>query len=224
MSKLVEEWRDIEGFEGLYQVSDWGRVKSLGKKKERLLKFYHNTKDYLAVDLHKNGYIRKCNVHRLVAEAFIPNPENKPCVCHNDCNPSNNTVENLYWGTYSENNNHPITKERQKNKIISEETKKKMSEGQKKRFKNGKHPMSGVHVSEETKNKISEKNSKQVYQYTLDGKLIGVFKNSVIASIETGFPQAQISKYANGKFYSKQRNKWYFKNEYKGYLWSLIPL
>lgn len=77
-----EEWKDIEGYEGLYMVSNYGRVKSLKFGKERILYQSIGTKDYLLVKLFKEGNKITFRVHRLVAIAFIPNPENKPEVNH----------------------------------------------------------------------------------------------------------------------------------------------
>lgn len=98
-----EIWKDIPGFEGFYQVSDKGRVKSLGNGKSnnckaRIFKL-QNRGDYLAVHLCKDGKQKSFNVHRLVAEAFIPNPTDLPQVHHIDENKHNNIVSNLQWVT-----------------------------------------------------------------------------------------------------------------------------
>ena len=93
---------------GLYQVSNLGRVKSLNynkTKKPQLLKPIVYNKKYLQVFLYKNGEYTHKPIHRLVAQAFIQNPENKPEVNHKDENPNNNTVDNLIWATYKENAN-----------------------------------------------------------------------------------------------------------------------
>lgn len=101
---MEEIWRDIEGYEGLYQVSDLGRVKSLYTN--RILKGSKDAKGYLIVKLCKNSIKSNKTIHRLVAQAFIPNPENKPQVNHIDENKTNNMVSNLNWMTSKENNNH----------------------------------------------------------------------------------------------------------------------
>ena len=111
-----EEWRDIKDFEGLYQISNYGRVKSLGRfikfcGKEKYIpqiirKNGNDKNGYQILPLNKDGkkYVKK--IHRLVAQAFIPNPENKPCVNHKDTNVKNNTIGNLEWCTILENSQY----------------------------------------------------------------------------------------------------------------------
>ena len=115
---MEEIWRDIEGYEGLYQVSNLGRVKALKKTiikriykynlKERIKKHMPSPVGYCMVSLTKNSEERKQTVHRLVACAFIPNPENKPQVNHINGTKSDNRVENLEWCTSQENNIHAV--------------------------------------------------------------------------------------------------------------------
>ena len=108
----MEIWKDIKGYEGLYQISNTGKVKSLKrimksrKCEEIIRKPSKLPKGYLRVSLCKNGEIKYYSIHRLVAEEFIPNENNYPCVNHKDCNTSNNNVENLEWMTYEENNSY----------------------------------------------------------------------------------------------------------------------
>lgn len=114
----MEIWRDIPGYEGLYMVSNYGNVKSL-KRPTRHGTFTYNEvilkpaikRGYCVVFLYKNKKVNYFQVSRLVAIAFIPNPENKPYVDHIDTNKLNNKVENLRWVTASENMNNPLTKE-----------------------------------------------------------------------------------------------------------------
>ena len=122
---LTEEiWKDIEGYEGLYQVSNLGMVRSLDRiivkphprntsmqmrcfYKGRILKPKKKYKGYLSVDLHgKDGDVKTRQVHRLVALAFIPNPDNLPDVNHIDENPGNPKLSNLEWVTKSQNMRH----------------------------------------------------------------------------------------------------------------------
>lgn len=111
----MEEFRDIKGYEGLYQVSNFGNVMSLSKgdgngNRDRLLKQEvldnNSTTTYRRVALCVNGIVKRFSVHRLVALAFIDNPEDKPMVNHIDNNGWNNNVDNLEWCTHSENMMH----------------------------------------------------------------------------------------------------------------------
>ncbi|WP_314406059.1 NUMOD4 domain-containing protein [Leuconostoc suionicum] len=113
----MEIWKDIIEYEGLYQVSTLGRVKSVektrayinrGKKrnfhrKERILKIANGRGGYKLITLSKNDNSKTFRVHRLVAQAFIPNPENKPQVNHIDEDKSNNSLNNLEWVSSYEN-------------------------------------------------------------------------------------------------------------------------
>jgi hypothetical protein len=123
--EIMEEWRDIEGYEGLYQISNLGSVKSLFRYrvckngsfqpiKERLLSPRTDKDGYKEV-LLCNNCKRKCfKIHRLVAQAFISNPNNYPVINHKDENPSNNIVENLEWCTVKYNTNYGTTQERRR--------------------------------------------------------------------------------------------------------------
>ena len=96
----MERWTNIKGYEGLYLISDLGNVKSLRNnktRKEKILRLIRINSGYLIVCLSKNGERKNYYVHRLVAEAFLPNPKNYPEVNHKDENKSNNCVDNLEW-------------------------------------------------------------------------------------------------------------------------------
>ena len=100
-----EEWKDIKGYEGLYQVSNMGRVKTLANdkyRKEKIRKLRFDKDGYLQLNFNQNKEKETPKVHRLVAEAFIPNPENKSEVHHIDKSKTNNCVENLIWVTPEE--------------------------------------------------------------------------------------------------------------------------
>jgi len=116
---MIEIWKDVNGYEGYYQISNLGNVKGVERlvknpygdtmrvKKEQILKPKTNgSTDHLSVCLCKNGKVHKKYIHRMVAEAFIPNPDNLPEVNHKDENPLNNNVENLEWCTHKYNNTY----------------------------------------------------------------------------------------------------------------------
>ena len=118
-----EEWRDIVGYEGYYQVSNLGRVRSVDRVIPRtnqadarltgkILGFNpHGHNGYLCVKLSKDGQHKNMRVHRLVAEAFIPNPMEKPQIDHIDMNKHNNTADNLRWVSCKENMAYRHTEE-----------------------------------------------------------------------------------------------------------------
>lgn len=99
----IEEWRDIKGFEGLYQVSSLGRVKSLKFGRERILTPYKQKDGYLRIYLCKEGEMKRYLVHRLVANAFIPNPNNLETINHINEIKTDNRVDNLEWMTQKDN-------------------------------------------------------------------------------------------------------------------------
>lgn len=112
---MMEVWRDVKGYEGLYQVSDWGRVRRGNKP----LHLNTNTYGYKHITLCKNNVPKTALVHTLVADAFIENPQSKPQINHKDGNKENNTVANLEWVTQEDNNRHAIkTKLRKARKIL----------------------------------------------------------------------------------------------------------
>lgn len=102
----MENWKDIKGYEGLYKVSSYGRIMTV--RKNAILCPAKTISNGLTVSLSKNGKSETRQVSRLVAAAFIPNPDNKPCVDHIDGVRFHNFVENLRWCTQTENMNYEL--------------------------------------------------------------------------------------------------------------------
>ncbi|MBQ6232834.1 MAG: HNH endonuclease [Clostridia bacterium] len=105
---MAEHWKPIPLYEGLYEVSDYGNVRSLKRATTsgKMLKGTLDKDGYIKVCLSKNNLKKTCPIHRLVANAFIPNPDNLPCINHLDENKQNNVVGNLEWCTVERNNNY----------------------------------------------------------------------------------------------------------------------
>lgn len=112
----VEIWKDIKNYDGIFQVSNMGRVRSIGRyckhgdhvyfRHGKILTLCKRKSGYFKVTLQTDNHRKDLPIHRLVAEAFIPNPNNLNTVNHKDGNKANNTVENLEWLSYSDNTKH----------------------------------------------------------------------------------------------------------------------
>lgn len=160
---MKEIWRDIKNYEGLYQVSNFGRVRSYPNKfhKDFLIMSQVIINGYYSVGLSKNGKKKMRFVHRLIAETFIPNPDKLPQVSHKDENNfktgdgCNNCVDNLEWCTAKENSNMPKHKQ-----YCQKEN----------------NPFYGKHHSEETKKILSEKNKGKVVPQEIREKISNTLK------------------------------------------------
>lgn len=171
---MEEIWKDIKGYEGLYQVSNLGNIKSLSRKRgnqfdyQEIIMKQGDYRGYKNVILQKDGKVKCFIVHRLVAEAFVPNPRNLPFVNHKDECKTNNTVDNLEWCTAKYNSNYGTAIER----------------GAEKR-RNLKHL------------------SKQVCQYDLEGNLIKIWPSLREIERVLGFNHTRISFVCNKRKWCK---------------------
>ena len=179
---MEEIWKDVVGYEGFYQVSNLGRVKSLQRihntnhpyiQKERIMKLFKNKDGYLMVDFTKDSRKKHFQVHRLVANAFIPNPDNKPEVNHLNEIVYDNRADNLEWATRKENNNYG-----NRNKKASISLKK---------------------YSVESAERCKKLFSKKVFQFSKEGELLNVWSSTSEAGRKLGFSQSDISKCCRGK-------------------------
>lgn len=196
----MENWKDINGYEGLYQVSDTGKVRSLKYHRGKMTKEMKLKKDkrgYLIIGLRKDNKKRFFGVHRLVAEAFLPNPDNKPEIDHIipvSCG-GTNEVSNLRWCTHKENSNNPLTMDKLKliNKGIkrTDEQRKRLSNAKKGKYTNTNNP-----------------NAKPVLQYDKDMNLIREWPCAIDAVNEIGCSPSMISMCCNG-----------LRKTHKGFIW-----
>ena len=190
----MEIWKDINDYEGLYQVSNTGRVKSLDRNivrnngykqtfKEKILQVSKNKNGYYYISLWKDGIGKTYTVHRLVAEAFIPNIGNNPCIDHINTIKEDNRVENLRWCTQQENNNNPLTKE---------------------------HHSKPYNWSI---NGWEHWNSKPVLQLSKDGKIINLFPNANSTKVY------QVNRVCNGERKTAGGYKWQYVEDYLADWW-----
>lgn len=192
---MIETWNDVKGYEGLYKVSDLGNVVSLkyrGKlRKSPYFMKFDDERGYKRVCITKNGEQRKFFVHRLVAEAFIPNVENKPYIDHINTIRDDNRVVNLKWVTHSENISNVITK-------------KKRSESLK-GLNNG---MFGRNLTDSQKENISKKLGKTIMIYRCDNnEFVGEYHSGREADriLDSSKISGTIQR-KNGKSFSKKLN------------------
>ena len=220
---MEEEWRDVVGYEGLYQVSNLGRVRTLDYRrtgKIRILKQCWDSDGYCRVALFpKEGLRRKSKsafVHRLVGAAFIPNPEQKAEIDHINGTRNDNRVENLRWATRKENDNNPICLRKKRERALGSG-----------------NPMYGQKATPEHRLKLSlahkgRKHSKEwientaiakqkkVAQLNMDGTLVRVWDSLKEASLHLGLAQGKISSIC--RHYKGRKSakgfKWVYYNEY----------
>lgn len=181
----MEEWKDIEGYEGLYQISSEGRVKSLerfrkGKHNslvfvnEKILKGVKDKDDYLKVILYKEGKVKTHKIHRLVASAFLPNPDNLLEINHIDENKQNNCLDNLEFCDRSYNINFGSRTER-----------------------------------------MAKSHSKPVLQFTKEMEFVRKWESGTQVQRELGFYGTSITKCCKGKLKSAYGFVWGYEKDYE---------
>lgn len=189
-----EIWKPIDGFEGRYEVSNLGRVRSLtdnkGNKRIKVRRLQLAKSGYLYLNLWAKSkmYVRK--PHRLVAEAFLDKPEGAQCVNHKNGDKTDNRAENLEWCTYSQNTRHAI-----ETGLIEANLADRLD-------------MTGKHGKEHP-------SSKPVEQYDLDGNFIAEYESGVEAANALGFRASNIQRCAAGRRKTAHGYRW----KYKGVEW-----
>lgn len=179
-----EYWKPVLGYEGLYEVSNLGRVKSLDRwvkgiynsvqlKRGKIIKPRKTWDNYIVVNLSKDGKMKTVKVHRLVAQAFLPNPDNLPQVNHKDEDKNNNTVDNLEWCTNLYNHRYGTCIKR-----------------------------------------IAASNCKPVLQYTLDGEFVREWESAKQAEREGEFMATVIAKCCKKKQKTHKGFIFLYKNVY----------
>ena len=180
---VMNNWKDVVGYEGLYKVNQTGEIFSEYSK--RTLTPYLSSDGYLRINLCRNKKVKITMLHRIVAEAFIPNPENLPVVNHIDGNKANPNVENLEWTTFSGNSIHSFSSGLSR---ISDKCRKAVSL-----------------VAAENGAKTT---SKAVIQIGTDGNVVNKFKSMREAERVTRIPRSNIARACGSDDYSAGGFKW----------------
>lgn len=162
MNNATEIWMPIPDYEGFYEVSNTGKIRSVYRYRRELKPIISNS-GYKRVDLFKNKVRQQVSIHRIVAKVFCDNPFNKPCVNHKDENRLNNNANNLEWVTYKENRNYGTAEKRRRAHIdYSRE------------------------IYKITARNNGKKTARPVSMFTKDGKYLKSFESAAEASRQTG--------------------------------------
>lgn len=200
----MEEWRDIPGYEGLYQVSNYGNVKSLrhyGGNSQAVLSPIIRKDGYVVTHLSKDGKTRSRLVHRLVATAFLPNPKGLEMVNHKDENKANNRVENLEWCTRSYNQLYSMDLHPERKKMFC------------KNFKQ---------ASPYTKKGFPHKHTERVAKKLQDGTVLAIYECPAIAAKENGCDSGNLLNTCRANARTDRVRKRKNKATCKGYVWEFV--
>ena len=177
---MKEIWKDIPGYEGIYEVSTEGRIKSFHYTIPRILTWKVNQKGYAWVELRKSGEAKQLLVHRIVATAFLDNPNNYPVINHKDENPLNNNVDNLEWCSKSYNVRYSLA-------LHPERTLKK-----------------------QRTRRNTKLRDKAIIQFTIDGRFVREWPDSRTIFLETRMSDHSISQCCRGIRHTAYGYKWQY--------------
>lgn len=184
---MKEIWKDIEGYDGTFQVSNLGRVKTFNYQHrgiERVLKPKKHNKGYLQIQLQKGDKNKTFTIHRLVAKAFIPNPNNLELINHKDENKQNNCVDNLEWCDRSYNARYSMLR----------------------------HPERISHRHYKSGRKVECRLNFKIHQFDMDGNFIREWENSRTIFKETGMSDWAISEVCRGNRHKAYGFIWRYAN------------
>lgn len=193
---MEEVWKDIEGYEGYFQISNFARVKSLDRwvkhsikgkflKRGKMRKISKSNNGYAEITLRKEGTLRTFMVHVLVGKYFVPNPKNYPVLNHKDENPMNPKADNLEWCTYSYNSMYGTCRERRKETY-------------------------GIDNLIKHANELAKLKRKKVFQFDLNGNFIKEWESTRECG-RNGFGQVNVAACCRGEY-----------KQHKGYIWRYL--
>ena len=206
----MEEWKDVVGYEGLYKVSNKGNVLSCNyyrNSKPHLMKPQKNSNGYLKVVLSKNKKSKQFTIHRLVALAFLPNPDNLEMVNHKDENPENNNIENLEWCSRSYNQVYSMNLHEDRRMVFGNNFRDKKT---------------GQNLSPYTKKGVPHTEKRKVRMSTYEGNEIRIFNNCSEAAVFVNNNVSNIIGACRRNARTDRVRKRKQKSGAYGYVWEFI--